>query len=98
MHTAHLRRQRKLRAQVLSVQMAILVLFFALWEVAGRLKWIDVLLFSYPSKVFAQIWKDAVSGELWGHLGVTVGETVVGFLLGTIVGTLLAVLIWWSPF
>ncbi|WP_375546987.1 ABC transporter permease [Paenibacillus sp.] len=98
MHQAHLKRQKKQRIHVFSVQMAILLLFFALWEIAGRLKWIDVLLFSYPSKVLAQIGKDIASGVLWGHLGITVGETVVGFVLGTLFGTLLAVLIWWSPF
>ncbi|GAB6990128.1 ABC transporter permease [Paenibacillus pini] len=98
LHTTYLKRQRKHRSHVFSVQMALLVVFFALWEVAGRLKWIDVLLFSYPSKVFAQIWRDMISGELWGHLGVTVGETIVGFILGTLFGTLLAVVIWWSPF
>ncbi|MCU6340216.1 ABC transporter permease subunit, partial [Enterobacter quasiroggenkampii] len=31
-------------------------------------------------------------------LGMTVGETIVGFVLGTVFGTLLAVLIWWSEF
>lgn len=98
LHAAHLKRQKRQRLQVFSVQIAILLLFFALWEIAGRLKWIDVLLFSYPSKVFAQIGKDAANGELWGHLGITVGETVVGFVLGTLLGTLIAVLIWWSPF
>ncbi|MEA3569693.1 ABC transporter permease [Paenibacillus phoenicis] len=83
---------------VLSVQILILVLFVGLWELAGQLKWIDVLIFSYPSKVGRQIVKDALSGELWPHLAMTVGETAVGFLLGTLIGTLLAVLIWWSPF
>ncbi|WP_411830526.1 ABC transporter permease [Paenibacillus chibensis] len=98
LHQSHLKRQKKRRLQVLSVQLALLVLFFAFWEIAGRLKWIDVLLFSYPSKVFAQIGRDMASGELWGHLGVTVGETAAGFVFGTLFGTLLAVLIWWSPF
>ncbi|GAB6930129.1 ABC transporter permease [Paenibacillus sp. JCM 10914] len=94
----HKNRKRRIRNQVLTVQLSLLVLFFAWWEIAGRLKWIDVLLFSYPSKIFANIWSNIVSGELWAHLGITVGETVVGFLLGTLVGTLLAILIWWSPF
>lgn len=98
LHQSHLKHQKKRRLQVLSVQLALLVLFFAFWEIAGRLKWIDVLLFSYPSKVFAQIGRDMASGELWGHLGVTVGETAAGFVFGTLFGTLLAVLIWWSPF
>ncbi|WP_425298615.1 ABC transporter permease [Paenibacillus uliginis] len=93
-----MRHKRKIKNRVIMVQTALLVLFFALWELAGRSKWIDVLLFSYPTKIFVSIWEDIVSGEIWGHLGVTVGETAVGFLLGTLIGTLLAVLIWWSPF
>jgi len=98
LHQGHLRQVSAWRRKVLAVQLALLVAMFVLWELAGRLRWIDVLLFSYPSKIFSQIGKDAVSGELWTHLAVTVGETAVGFLLGTLVGTLLAVLIWWSPF
>lgn len=94
----HRKRKRRMSNYVVGVQALILVLFVGLWELAGRLRWIDVLIFSYPSKVGQQIVKDAVSGELWPHLAMTVGETAVGFLLGTLIGTLLAVLIWWSPF
>jgi NitT/TauT family transport system permease protein len=92
------KRKRRMSNYVVSVQALILVLFIGCWELAGQLRWIDVLIFSYPSKVGRQIVKDAVSGELWPHLAMTVGETAVGFLLGTLIGTLLAVLIWWSPF
>lgn len=98
LHRNHIQQVARWRHQVLAVQLSMLVSMFLLWELAGRLRWIDVLLFSYPSKIFAQIGKDIASGELWAHVGVTVGETAVGFLLGTLVGTLLAVLIWWSPF
>lgn len=98
LHREHLRRSRQLGRRVLCVQLVILFASLALWEIAARLRWIDVLLFSYPSKVVLQIVGDALSGELWGHLAVTVGETIAGFLLGTLLGTLLAVLIWWSPF
>ncbi|SEA80912.1 NitT/TauT family transport system permease protein [Paenibacillus sp. RU5A] len=98
LHQSHIQQVARWRHKVLTVQLSMLVFMFLLWELAGRLRWIDVLLFSYPSKIFNQIWKDIVSGELWAHVGVTVGETAVGFLLGTLVGTLLAVLIWWSPF
>lgn len=98
LHQGHLRQVTAWRRKVLAVQLALLIAMFVLWELAGRLRWIDVLLFSYPSKIFSQIGKDVVSGELWTHVAVTVGETAVGFLLGTLVGTLLAVLIWWSPF
>lgn len=94
----HMKQKRKKRRIVLLTQLLILVCFLALWEAAGRLKWIDVLLFSYPSKVFAQIGHDIADGSLWPHLGMTVGETIVGFLLGTLLGTALAALIWWWDF
>ena len=36
------------------------------------------------------------SGELFTHISVTLGETLVGFLLGSLLGIGLAVLLWWS--
>lgn len=94
----HVQRKKRLRRVVIGTQLIILVAFFALWEIAGRLKWIDVLLFSYPTKIFNQIGKDMLDGSIWPHLGATVGETIVGFLLGTLLGTALAAFIWWWDF
>lgn len=94
----HRKHKKQMSRRVLSVQLLILLLFVGLWELAGQLRWIDVLIFSYPSKVGKQIMQDAITGELWPHLAMTVGETAVGFLLGTLLGTLLAIMIWWSPF
>lgn len=94
----HLQAKRRMNRAVFAAQAFILLFGIALWEIVGRLKWVDVLIFSYPSKIGQQIVKDIVSGELWPHLAMTVSETVVGFLLGTLIGTLLAVVIWWSPF
>lgn len=82
LHHNHMRRLTKWRHHILAVQLSMLVCMFLLWELAGRLQWIDVLLFSYPSKIFGQIGKDVASGEIWAHVGVTVGETVVGFYWG----------------
>lgn len=72
--------------------------FFGLWELAGRNKWIDVLLFSYPSKLFRHLWNSLLDGSLLPHTGITVLETIVGFLLGTLLGTLIAALLWWFSF
>lgn len=91
------RKKRETR-RVLGTQLLLLLLLIGLWEIAGRLKWVDVLIFSYPSKIGEQIVADALSGEIWPHLWITVFETATGFVLGTLVGTMLAVLIWWSPF
>ncbi|WP_245864463.1 ABC transporter permease [Paenibacillus donghaensis] len=98
LHGSYKKQKRLRHSQVLAVRTVLLLLFFAGWEAGARLGWIDELLFSYPTKVFRQIWTDMVSGSLWPHLGITVGETAAGFVLGTLLGTLLAVVIWWSPF
>lgn len=97
-HQEYKRSKRRTSRLVLSVQLLMLGFMIILWEIAGYFKWIDVLIFSYPSKIAKQIINDAVSGELWPHVGMTVAETVTGFVLGTVCGTLLAVIIWWSPF
>ncbi|RAV02364.1 ABC transporter permease [Paenibacillus sp. YN15] len=90
--------QQKRNRLVRLTQLLILLGAFGLWELAGRLKWIDVLLFSYPSKIFTLLYEQISTGEMLPHIGATVWETFVGFVLGTVAGTGLAVLIWWSPF
>ncbi|WP_068776081.1 ABC transporter permease [Paenibacillus sp. FJAT-26967] len=97
-HTAYLVRKRKVAANVRLTQLIILIASLGLWEVAGRMKWIDVLLFSYPSKVFLLLGTKIADGSIFPHTGYTVVETVVGFILGTLFGTALAMLLWWSPF
>lgn len=94
----HMQHKKKIKWLVKLTQWMILITCIGLWELAGRMRWIDILIFSYPSKVGTQIMKDVLNGDLWPHLAMTVSETAVGFLLGTLVGTLLAILIWWSPF
>ncbi len=81
-----------------AAQLFLFVAFFALWETAGRHKWIDVLLFSYPSKIVALLYSKLLDGSLLPHVGATVLETVVGFALGTFAGLAAAAILWWSPF
>ena len=93
---AYLRRQRRSKIIVNIVRAAILIGFLSLWELAGRLKWIDVFVFSCPSRVIQTLSTLWQSGDLLRHLGTSCGETVIGFLLGTMAGTLIAVGLWWS--
>lgn len=98
LHKSYRRSARKLGLAVSATQIILLVLFVGLWEAAGRSKWIDPLLFSYPSKLFQQLWTTMLDGSLWPHVGLTVTETIVGFALGTIAGTAIAAALWWFPF
>jgi NitT/TauT family transport system permease protein len=88
----------RFRRAVIFTQFAIFAAFFGLWETAGRNGWIDVLLFSYPSKIVHLLYGKWVDGSLLPHVGATVMETVVGFIFGTLIGAAVAALLWWSPF
>jgi NitT/TauT family transport system permease protein len=57
----------------------------ATWElVSGRL--IDPFWISSPSRVFAYLWQVVRDGSIFGHLAVTLYETVTGFLIGAVTG------------
>lgn len=83
---------------VLLTQFLILVVFLGMWEIAALLQWIDVLLFSSPSRIWSLFIEKVTDMSIFMHTGVTMLETVIGFLLGTLFGTLIAIVIWWSPF
>lgn len=97
-YEAYLRQKRKESWWVHLTQIAILALFIGGWELAGRMKWIDVLLFSYPTKVAIMLYSKFADGSILPHIGITVFETIIGFLLGTFAGVAIATLVWWSPF
>lgn len=97
-HERYKRRTAKTRRYVALVQLALVASGIGLWELAGRLRWIDVLLFSYPSKIAALLAQKFADGSIYPHIGATLLETVIGFMLGTLLGVALAALIWWSSF
>ncbi len=97
-HAEFLKKQRLQQLIVRLSQVAILIVFIALWEIGASERWIDPLLFSQPSKVWALFISMLLKGELHQHIIATVAETIAGFILGTLSGTLIAVVIWWSPF
>ncbi|MBW8349252.1 ABC transporter permease [Bacillus sp. IITD106] len=100
-HLLHAKYKQKLATEkkwVLFYQLLIFITFFASWEIASRLHWVDPLIFSYPSKVANLFIEKAADSSLFTHLSVTVFETLLGFILGTVLGTILAAILWWSPF
>ncbi len=83
---------------VLFLRIAILIVFFALWEFFAYIEVIDDFIMSSPSRILETLGELYQSGDLWLHLGTSCGETIIGFILGTVIGTVIAVLLWWSPF
>lgn len=97
LHQEYLRSLRIEKRWVRFYQLLIFILFFALWEIASRLQWVDPLIFSSPSKIWFLFLEKLKDGSLLDNTVVTLTETVFGFILGTLLGTILAAVLWWSP-
>lgn len=97
-HKQYLKRIRRRRQVIVVSQILFLAALLALWELASSSGWINEFIASKPSRA----WTAAVNlfnrGELWRHLGYTIGETVLGFTVRTLAGIIIAALLWWSDF
>jgi len=70
---------------------AALALLGVLWEAVARLGWVPALFLPAPTAVLAEAGRMARSGELWRHLGASLGRVGMGFALGAVAGTVLGV-------
>ncbi len=91
----NIKREKRL---ISTARLSIFLIFLAIWEVLAYFDIIDSFITSSPSRTLGVIYELVVSGELFYHLFVTVGEVIVGFFLGSFLGCLLAMLLWLSPF
>src|SRR4051794_3907100 len=75
---------------VLAWRFGILAAFLGLWEVSGRLQWIDPFFYATPSAIAARLYDWTVNGTsegpLWFHLWVTMEEAILGFVTGSVAG------------
>lgn len=84
------------RGAVLAGQIALLVGIFAAWEGAAAARWFNPDLGGQPSAMWRLFVASAASGELWGHLKVTLYEEIAGFAIGTVGGVAIGLGLWWS--
>lgn len=78
------------------IQILILVLFLALWEVTTRLSILNAFIFSSPSRILISMAELLRDGSLLMHIGVTLAETFVSFFFIVAIGIGMAVLLWWN--
>ena len=97
-HKKYLMEVKHTATAVVITRIVILIAFFSLWEIAGRLKWIDPFLISTPSRMYKTMLVLYKEGTLFRHIWVSCSETVIGFVSGTLLGTVFAILLWWSDF
>lgn len=97
-HRNYLISLKKQKILIKLTQIFILVVFFAVWELAARMKWIDAFIFSQPSRIINSMYNMILDGSLFYHIGITLGETIIGFLASTILGTIIAIVLWWNSY
>lgn len=79
-------------------QLGLLVALLVAWNVLVQLTWLPRFFFGEPLTVGRRIVAWFVSGEIWPHLAVTLGETIVAFVAGTAAGMAAGLWLGVSPF
>jgi sulfonate transport system permease protein len=67
-------------------------LLVAIWELSGRLNWVQSTLLPSPSVIFGTFLDLLLSGELLHHLGVSIRRVLQGYLAGALTGIIVGVL------
>ena len=90
------RRQRMTRLRLLAWQLALVILFLAVWEIGTRLSILsknanifDPFFVSRPSQIVSRLYDwtiGAKAGYLWPHLWATLGATLVGLVVAVVTG------------
>lgn len=93
-----LRNTRRNSQLIIATQLALLLLFFGLWEALPRLKLINPMLTSYPSALWPTFIELLVNGKLLHHTWSTLYATIIGFALSMVLGIIVAAGLWWSEF
>lgn len=92
----YIEKERMHKRKVATCRVMLLVLLLAIWELCARLGIINDFIFSSPSRVFFCFWDMVLDGSIYGHIGITLFETLVSFALVIVVGIAMAVLLWSS--
>lgn len=79
------------------LQIALLAVLLAAWELAIRIGLIAVYIYGQPSGVAAKAVTLIGNGELLRDAALTAWEAIAGFLIGTILGSAAGLALWLVP-
>jgi NitT/TauT family transport system permease protein len=83
-----------LRNRRLMTHSGIFLTLIIVWELASRAGWLDPLFYPRPSNILNSFWLIYFkNGNVWEHLGVTMGLVFMGFVGGSILGVVLGSLV-----
>ncbi len=81
------RRKRRFKWPLTSIgTVALLIAFLGIWEGYVRIFEVSSLILPPPSMVLVSLWDICLEAKTWGHVWVTVYETVLGFVIACFIG------------
>ncbi|MBR1377064.1 MAG: ABC transporter permease [Bacilli bacterium] len=95
-HKNYLKKIKRHKIFVFSMQILILVLFIFIWQFSASKGLINTFISSSPKRVLESIIGLYNSNNLFNHIWVTIYETIVSFSLGTFIGLIIATILWWN--
>lgn len=87
------KKARNKRSQTIILGSILPVILLLFWELLSRAGVFPSYQLPAPTVIFLTIFGMAQSGELWGHIGITVYRVFAGFIIGTLVAILLGSLV-----
>ncbi len=92
----YLKKRKKEKIFVFSMQILLFITFIFLWELFARLKIINTFLTSSPSKIITTLVNLYNTNNLFNHISITVYETILSFVLSIFIGIVIASILWWN--
>src|ERR1700722_10519696 len=81
---------------ILAIQLGILLVAVAAWEIGAATGEVDAFFWSRPSAIFDTLLIFFSTGDALTDIAFTFRSTILGFLIGTSAGSLLGLSFWWS--
>jgi len=97
-HIAYLKGIKRREAAIVLARAGLLAVILGAWEILASTGAVNAFITSSPSRIISTIAALSADGSLWYHLGITLGETLLGFAISTISGYALALALWWNEF
>ncbi len=97
-HKKYLKKLKREKIVVRFTQIIIIILFLIIWEFLAHFEIINTFLYSSPSKIIKTILNLYSKNDLFGHIGITVYETLLSFTIASIFGIVIATLLWSNKF
>jgi NitT/TauT family transport system permease protein len=78
-------------------QLLLLMIVFVVWHVLTATGILPPFFFGRPLAVLEKTWEWFASGKIYGHLAITLLETVLAFVVGTLLGLVVGLWLALSP-